>query len=126
MSPKTLARIGAVAFVAVAITATAIQMRDAPAQAPDKAVAAARAAGADPLRSELARCQSLGQDGARDADCLRAWSESRRRFLGLDAPEKPPLPGREATAERPAPAVDNRSAADPIAKATAPITTGGQ
>ena len=126
MSPKTLARIGAIAFVAIAITATAIQMRDAPAPAPDRRVAGAGMAGADPLRSELARCQALGQDGARDADCLRAWSESRRRFFGLDAPAKPPLPGREATAERPAPAVDNRSAADPIAKATAPITTGGQ
>lgn len=42
----------------------------------------AASATVDPLRAELTRCQALGEAGARDAACLAAWAESRRRFLG--------------------------------------------
>ncbi len=82
MDPKTLARIGAIAFVAVAITATVIELsrkEERPEAAPPRPPAQAGAT--DPLRAELFRCQSLGEAGPRDPACLRAWAESRRRFL---------------------------------------------
>lgn len=82
MDTKLLARIGAIIFIAIAITMTAIEMsrppgpaREGPAALPDSSAAA------DPLLIELRRCQSLGQAGATDSDCLRAWAENRRRFL---------------------------------------------
>ena len=65
MDGKTLARIGAVIFVALAITATAIEM-NRPADRPDDLVAVAQPVTArDPLRAELARCGSIGEAGAR-------------------------------------------------------------
>ncbi len=82
MDPKTLARVGAIAFVAVAITATVIELsrkEERPEAAPPRPPAQAGAT--DPLRDELFRCQSLGEAGPRDPACLRAWAESRRRFL---------------------------------------------
>jgi len=83
MDSKLLARIGAVVFVAIAITMTAIEMSRPP--APPRAGPAAiadTAAATDPLMVELRRCQSLGASGASDPDCLSAWAENRRRFLG--------------------------------------------
>jgi len=82
MEGKTLARIGAIVFVAVAITATAVEMtRKEEAPVAPVAVAAAPAA-ADPLRDDLTRCQLLGEAAERDPSCLRTWAENRRRFLG--------------------------------------------
>ena len=76
------ARIGAVIFIAIAITMTAIEMARAP-DVPRDAAPLARPDSQpdDPLRLELRRCQALGADGASDRDCLRAWAENRRRFL---------------------------------------------
>lgn len=81
MDGKMLARLGAVVFVAFAITATAIQMtrkeepsapRSAPVIEPSH----------DPLREGQRRCQRLGEAAAHDAECLRVWAETRDRFLG--------------------------------------------
>ena len=81
MDSKLLARIGAVAFVAVAITATVIELTRKE-ERPEAAMPRpAQTGAADPLREELFRCQSLGEAGPRDPACLRAWAESRRRFL---------------------------------------------
>ena len=81
MDSKLLARIGAVAFVAVAITATVIELTRKE-ERPEAAMPRpAQTGAADPLRDELFRCQSLGEAGPRDPACLRAWAESRRRFL---------------------------------------------
>ena len=86
MDGKTLARIGAVIFVALAITATAIEM-NRPADRPDDPVTIAQPVTArDPLRAELARCGGMGEAGGRDPSCLRAWAENRRRFLGQPEP----------------------------------------
>ena len=91
ISGKTWARIGALAFVAFAILVSALSLRHGPA-APT-ALAIPRAQGtdavADPLVGELSRCQSLGQAGATDPDCLRAWAENRRRFLSLGVRSAP-------------------------------------
>ena len=86
MDTKLLARIGAVIFVAIAITMTAIEMNRAPKPARDEPAAVADTpATVDPLLIELRRCQSLGASGASDPDCLRAWAENRRRFLAPGA-----------------------------------------
>lgn len=81
---KTLPRIGAIAFVAIAITISVIELRNKPASE-EAATPVVTAAAIDPLRAELSRCQSIGQAGARDTGCLRAWAENRRRFLVVGA-----------------------------------------
>jgi len=92
MDGKTLARIGAIIFVAFAITATVIEM-NRPAERADDPVAQVRPAPArDPLRVELARCGAMGEVGGRDPSCLHAWAENRRRFLGQPAPVASPEP----------------------------------
>ncbi|HWW49818.1 MAG TPA: putative entry exclusion protein TrbK-alt [Xanthobacteraceae bacterium] len=98
MDGKLLARIGAVVFVALAVTATAIEMtrkEEAPETWPSGRAAEAPA---DPLRDALIRCQALGEEGPRDPDCRRAWAENRHRFLAPGArpaehlPDMPPAP----------------------------------
>lgn len=51
----------------------------------------------DPLATDLARCQALGEAGARDMICLQTWSQARRRFLAFGdrraaASDPPPNP----------------------------------
>ena len=81
MDGKMLARLGAVVFIAIAFTATAIDMtrKDEPSASRP---ASALQPPADPLRATLRRCQQLGEAAASDADCLAAWAASRDRFLG--------------------------------------------
>jgi conjugative transfer region protein TrbK len=81
MDGKMLARLGAVVFVAIAITATVIEMtrKDDPAPA---STAPALQPPTDPLRATLRRCQQLGETATSDPACLSAWAESRDRFLG--------------------------------------------
>ena len=90
MEGKVLARIGAIVFVAIAITATVIEMTREEAPVP-ASTAPALQPPADPLRATLRRCQQLGEAAASDADCLAAWAENRDRFLGRtpasDAPQ---------------------------------------
>jgi len=81
MEGKTLARLGAIAFVAIAITATAIELTrkgDAPSV---RAFGRVESTSSDPLRGELFRCARLGEAGQHDAVCLRAWADNRERFL---------------------------------------------
>ncbi len=89
MDGKMLARLGAIVFVAVAITATVIELtrkEDAPASSP----AVPHQPDRDPLRESQRRCQKLGQQAANDTDCLRVWVETRDRFLGrTPAPSSP-------------------------------------
>ena len=89
MDGKLLARIGAIMFVAVAITATVIELtrKDEPATMPSARIVQPER---DPLREEQRRCQQLGQKAADDPDCLRVWAETRDRFLGrTPAPSSP-------------------------------------
>lgn len=97
MEGKVFARIGAVIFVAVAITATAIEMArqdEAPAAWSSARPVEVRS---DPLRDELIRCQMLGEGGPRDRACLRAWAENRHRFLAPGARPAERLPTVEPT-----------------------------
>ena len=86
MDGKMLARLGAVVFVAIALTVTAIDMtrKDEP-SAPRPAPILQPPT--DPLRENLRRCQRLGEAAASDTDCLATWAESRDRFLGRDRSE---------------------------------------
>lgn len=87
MDSKTLARIGAVVFVAVAITATVIEINRPADQRSNEAMASGLSPTTrDPLDAELARCGAIGEAGARDPSCLKAWADNRRRFLGQPAP----------------------------------------
>ncbi len=81
MDTGMLARLGAVIFVAIAITTTVVEMsrRDDP--APFRPAPALRPL-ADPLRQSLRRCQQLGEAAVSDPACLSTWAESRDRFLG--------------------------------------------
>lgn len=100
MDAKLLARIGAIAFVAIAITMTVLQLHDAPKAARGPFVVPADAqAELDPLRAELIRCQSLGAAGASDDACLRAWAENRRRFLAPGSRPQERLPSTTQSAE---------------------------
>lgn len=81
MESKNLARIGAIIFVAFAITATVIEMTregEPVRQAPAPALAPS----VDPLRAQQRHCQQMGEAAARDPECLRVWAETRDRFLG--------------------------------------------
>lgn len=115
MDGKTLARVGAIVFVAVAITATAIEMsrKDV---SPDVLATQGRSVTAqDPLAAELLRCSEIGEAGTRDPNCLRAWAENRRRFLGRPALVSSSSPVAPTTMFPSAPA-----SADPIHKDSAP------
>jgi conjugative transfer region protein TrbK len=98
MDGKMLARVGAVVFVAVAVTATAIGMSRNEEPAASWASSQPSRAPSDPLHDELFRCQALGEVGPRDPACLRAWAENRNRFLAPGArpaerlPEAAPAP----------------------------------
>ena len=46
---------------------------------------------ADPVTAEIARCQTLGEAGARDQACLDAWAQNRRRFLRAGTHPTPPV-----------------------------------
>ncbi|NSZ48756.1 putative entry exclusion protein TrbK-alt [Agrobacterium vitis] len=91
MDGKMLARLSAVVFVAVAITAAVLELTrkdDAPAGSPARIVEPIL----DPLREGQRRCQQLGPQAASDAACLRVWAETRDRFLGRPAaPASPSL-----------------------------------
>lgn len=112
MEGKTLARIAAAVFAGVAITATAIEMSRKDDTSADPAPAVVAPAAPDPLRLGQRRCQRLGEAGARDAECLALWAESRDRFLGLDR-QRPPAAPQAAL-----PATPND---DPITRQTAPV-----
>ncbi|NGX99720.1 MAG: putative entry exclusion protein TrbK-alt [Candidatus Afipia apatlaquensis] len=90
MDGKLLARVGAIIFVAVAITATAIEMTRKEEEPPVQASRPSEDAPTDPLREAQRRCQLLGEAAARDPECLRTWAETRDRFLRVaPAPTSP-------------------------------------
>lgn len=91
MEGKMLARIAAIVFVAVAMTAAIIEMtrEDAPAPASS---APSLTRQIDPLREEQRRCQEMGEAAANDAECLGIWAETRDRFLGRAPAQSTPGP----------------------------------
>ena len=92
MDGKLFARLGAIVFVAVAITATAIEMTRKEEEPPVQALQPSEDTPADPLRQAQRRCQLLVEAAARDTECLRTWAETRDRFLGVAPVPAPPQP----------------------------------
>ena len=92
MDTSMLTRLGAVVFVAVAITAAAIEMTRKGQEPVPPTTVWPGGAGADPLREELHRCALLGEAGGRDPGCLAAWARNRARFLA-------PTPGTSSSQE---------------------------
>jgi conjugative transfer region protein TrbK len=83
MDPKLLVRLGAAVFVALAIVASAVEMTRKP-DDPIPEQPSSSAASDASLRDELLRCQLMGNLPTPPKECLDAWAESRRRFLGGD------------------------------------------
>lgn len=84
MDAKLFARIGAVAFVAIAITMSALQLREERVSALPEVVDVTDS-DSDPLPEQLRHCKAMGEAAARDPICHAAWAEKRRRFLGTKA-----------------------------------------
>jgi conjugative transfer region protein TrbK len=83
MDGKTLARIVAVIFVAIAVTLEMVREEEKPASVARRPLATSAP---NTLREGRRRCQILGQSALRDDDCLRLWAKQRDRFLGFKAP----------------------------------------
>lgn len=94
MDTRLLARIGAGAFVALALTMTALRFRDAP-QARSAAPGTVWVPDGDPLAAQLRACAAMGEQALGAADCRAAWAEKRRRFLGGGSSVSPPAGRRE-------------------------------
>ena len=83
MDPSTLARVGAIVFIAIAITAAIIEATRTDASAPaPSATSVTMTDQRDPLGAELTRCSEAGEAATRDPACLKVWEQNRRRFLG--------------------------------------------
>lgn len=74
-----IGRVAGFAFVAVAIVAAAVHFAHDPRSARQRPAEASTSA--DPLASEMLRCQELAMAAKDDAGCEAAWAENRRRFF---------------------------------------------
>ncbi len=92
MEGKVLARIAAIVFVAVAITATVIEMTREDISTVPAPSAPSLQSPADPLREGQRRCQRLGEAADNDSECLAIWAETRDRFLGRTPASATPAP----------------------------------
>ncbi|WP_454919105.1 putative entry exclusion protein TrbK-alt [Xanthobacter sediminis] len=92
MDTGMLMRLGTVVFVALAITATAIEMTRKGEEPAPRSAGRSEKTEPDPLREDLHRCARLGEAGGRDPGCLDAWAQNRARFLSPKAsnPQKAP------------------------------------
>ncbi|MBZ9848121.1 putative entry exclusion protein TrbK-alt [Mesorhizobium sp. CA14] len=86
MDGKILARVVAVGFVGLAMTATALEMSRKEDKPVGEGPHTPAASVPNPLRDGLRRCQALGEAALRDDGCARLWAEQRDRFLGLEKP----------------------------------------
>ncbi len=90
MDTKLFARIGAGAFVAIALTMSVLQLREEPMPSPPEVITVWEPDG-DPLPAQLRVCAAMGEQALSAPDCRAAWAEKRRRFLRVDskASERP-------------------------------------
>jgi conjugative transfer region protein TrbK len=117
MTPAMSARIAAAAFIALAIAVAVIELRGDE-DDPVPAIATSRIVDTGSIQAQLLRCQSLGEAGAHDADCLRAWSANRRRFLtpGVKLQQRLPTEVFPNTSTAPHGATGNTSGDQPAPK----------
>lgn len=89
MDTKLFARIGAGAFVAIALTMSVLQLREErPAPLPE--VITVWEPDGDPLPAQLRACAAMGELALSSPDCRAAWAEKRRRFLGVESDASDP------------------------------------
>lgn len=100
MDTKLFARIGAGAFVAVALTMTVLELREEPQVPPTETITVFEPDG-DPLPAQLRACAAMGELALSAPDCRAAWAEKRRRFLGVEAEAQPTDPAVPATPDVP-------------------------
>lgn len=105
---RLFARIGAIGFVAAALTMTALQLRDEPKAEPIQEVTVWEPDG-DPLPLQLRACAQMGELALSSPDCRAAWVEKRRRFLGLEGKIDSATAGTSAA---PAPSSEPQPAKD--------------
>lgn len=89
MGTKLFARIGAGAFVAMALTMSVLGLREEPTVPPTETVSVWVPDG-DPLPAQLRVCASMGELALSSPDCRAAWAEKRRRLLGVDSEASDP------------------------------------
>lgn len=116
MDGKMLARLGAVVFVGVVITATVIELTRKP-EEPQVRTLVHERDDTDALRQVLRRCRDVGEAATRDPTCLDVWAKARDRFLGQGP--KPSQPGGTMTLAPEAP-VTLFPTEDPAIKERAP------
>lgn len=100
MDTKLFARIGAEAFVAIALTMTALQLREGPVPAVPEIEYVTDDEG-DPLGAMLRDCAAMGEQALEVPACLAAWAEKRRRFLGARPRPVSPVTGDGAPSAAP-------------------------
>jgi conjugative transfer region protein TrbK len=110
MDTKLFARIGAGAFVAIALTMSLLQLREERPELLPEVITVWEPDG-DPLPAQLRACAAMGELALSSPDCRAAWTEKRRRFLGVDpeASEAASAPAVDATTA-PAPSSEPQSA----------------
>lgn len=103
MDTKLFARIGAGAFVAVALTMTALQLREERKARLPEVITVAEPEG-DPLAATLRDCGARGEQALESPACRAAWAEKRRRFLGTAGKPGGAVTAAEAATEASDPA----------------------
>lgn len=103
MDTKLFARIGAIAFVAVAITMTALELREEPRSAEPEVITVFEP-DSDPRPGVLRQCAVIGEAATSTRICIDAWAEKRRRFLG-DQRKNEPSPAASTAPSSPSPAL---------------------
>ena len=99
------ARLGAVVFVGVAITATVIELTRKEEEPEVRSLALRPGADVEAIQRQLRGCRDMGEAAIRDPACLKLWAANRDRFLRQN-PEAPqtPAPGAPAPTATIAPA----------------------
>jgi len=88
MDTKLFARIGAGAFVAVALTMSVLSLREEPGSLTAE-TSTVWVPDGDPLPATLRACTAMGEQALSSPDCRAAWAEKRRRFLGVEGDGAP-------------------------------------
>ena len=82
MDTTLFARIGAGAFVAIALTMSLLQLREERTE-PLPEIGTIWEPDGDPLPAVLRACSAMGELALSSPGCRAAWAEKRRRFLGV-------------------------------------------
>lgn len=89
MDTKLFARLGAGAFVAIALTMSVLQLREERPEPLPEVITVFEPDG-DPLPGQLRACAAMGELALSSPDCRAAWAEKRRRFLGVESDASQP------------------------------------